>query len=210
MVVMNGDALDGKPHNAVTGISDNLADQQEIAYRALRPVVEACEGRYYHIRGTEAHGGKSGQEEERLARRLNAIPDSIGRYARWELWKRLGRGLIHLTHHIGTTGSMAYETSGPHKELEQAIVESGRWNDEIPDVVCRSHRHRNIETRCQCYKGFATSFTTAGWQLKTPFTFKVAGARQAQPQIGGSLIRCGDEDIYTRHRLWKMSRPKVE
>ena len=188
----------------------NLADQGDIAHTILQPIVEKCEGRYYHIRGTEAHGEKSGQEEERLANRLGAIPDSEGNHARWELWIRVGVGLVHVTHHIGVSGSMAYETTAIQKELEQAFVEAGRWNDEIPDVVVRSHRHRNAETRIQTYKGFATSFTTAGWQLKTPYTFRVVGGRQTQPQIGGSLIRCGDEDVYTRHKLWKIERPKVE
>ncbi len=209
-VLFNGDALDGVHHNSVTQISNNLDDQCDIAYQVLNPIIKLCQGRYYHIRGTEAHVGKSGQEEERLAKRLGAIPNSIGQHAQWEAWLHVGRGLVHATHHIGTTGSMAYETSGPHKELEQSFVEAGRWNDEIPDVIVRSHRHRNAETRIQTFKGFATSFTTAGWQLKTPFTYRIAGARQTQPQIGGSLIRCGDEDVYTRHKLWKIDRPKVQ
>jgi len=98
----------------------------------------------------------------------------------------------------------------PLKELEQAFVEAARWSEEIPDVVVRSHRHRNAETRIQTYKGFCTSCTTAGWQLKTPYVFRVVGARQTTPQIGGTLVRCGDEDVFTRHRLWNMRRAKTE
>jgi len=209
-VVCNGDALDGVHHGSITQVSQNLADQAAIAEIALSPVVELCEGRYYHLRGTEAHGGKSGQEEERLAKTLGAIKDPGGQYARWELWFRVGIGLAHLTHHIGTAGSMAYETSAIQKELEQSFVESGRWDCEIPNVVVRSHRHRNAETRIQCYKGFATSCVTAGWQLKTPFVYRIVGGRQTQPQIGGTLVRCGDEDIYTRHKLWNLERSKTE
>lgn len=213
-VVVNGDALDGKHHNAVTQISQNLTDQARLAKQVLRPVVEAAGGRYYHLRGTEAHVGPSGQEEERLAEELGAVPDAEGRHARWELWIRLRNGehngLVHITHHIGTAGSLAYETTAIHKELEQAFVEAARWDNEIPDVVLRSHRHRNAETRIQTHKGFATSCTTAGWQLKTPFVYRVIGGRQAQPQIGGTLIRCGDEDLYTRHRLWNLPRPREE
>ena len=209
-VVVNGDAMDGVHHNTVTQISQNTADQAKIAYSILKPIVDGCEGRYYHIRGTEAHVGSSGQEEEKLAERLGAIPDPVGHHARWELWLRVGRGLVHFTHHIGVAGSMAYETSAIQKEIEQSFVESARWDDEIPDVLVRSHRHRNAETRIQSHKGFATSCTTAGWQLKTPLVYRIVGGRQARPQIGGTLIRCGDEDIYTRHKLWKLDRPKVE
>ena len=209
-VVNNGDSLDGIHHRAVTQITHNLTDQARIAKQILRPVIEACEGRYYHIRGTEAHVGPSGQEEERLAEELDAIPDSEGRHARWELWIEIGVGLVHLSHHIGTAGSLACETTALHKELEQAFVESARWGNRHPDVVVRSHRHRNTETRIQTSHGFATSCTTAGWQAKTPFVFKIAGGRQTLPQFGGTLIRSDDKDIYTLHRLWNLARPKTE
>lgn len=209
-VVCNGDSTDGVHHKSVTQISQNLTDQGRIAYEMLKPVIDLCEGRYYHIRGTEAHVGASGQEEERLAQELGAVPDEDGRRARWELWIAVGDGLVHLSHHIGTAGSLAYETSAVHKELEQAYVEAARWQNRPPDVIIRSHRHRNVETRIQTYHGFATACTTAGWQAKTPFVYKVAGGRQTLPQIGGTLIRAGDEDIFTRHRLWNLARPKTE
>ncbi len=209
-VVLNGDAIDGKHHNAVTQISQNLTDQARIAKQILSPVIEVCGGRYYHIRGTESHVGPSGQEEERLAEELNAIPDKEGRYARWELWIEIGIGLVHLSHHIGVAGSLAYETTAVQKEVEQSLVECARWGDPHPDVIVRSHRHRNVETRCQTGHGFLTGCTTAGWQAKTPFVYKIAGGRQTLPQIGGTLIRSGDEDIYTRHKLWVLDRPKTE
>ena len=210
IVVMNGDALDGVHHRAITQVSQNLTDQSRIAKAILRPVVEACEGRYYHIRGTEAHVGASGQDEERLAEELGAIQDREGRYARWELWLEIGVGLVHVTHHIGTAGSLAYETTAVHKELEQSFVEAARWGERHPDVIVRSHRHRNVETRIQTAHGFATACTTAGWQGKTPFVYKIPGGRQSQPQIGGTLVRSGDEDVYTRHRLWNLKRPGTE
>src|SRR5262249_17336948 len=69
-VVHNGDAIDGVHHQAVHQWTHNLEDQSKHAEKILAPVVDLCEGRYFHIRGTEAHVGKSGQEEERLARKL--------------------------------------------------------------------------------------------------------------------------------------------
>jgi len=209
-VVMNGDAIDGVHHGSTTQITHNITDQSRIAATCLRPAIEACEGRYYHIRGTEAHVGQSGCDEERLAQELGAKPDRDGRFARWELWLELGGGLVHLSHHIGTAGSLGYETSAVHKELEQALVEAARWGNRHPNVIVRSHRHRNVETRVQAKCGFLTSFTTAAWQAKTPFVYKIAGGRQTLPQIGGSLVRWGDEDMYTRHRLWNLPRATTE
>ena len=207
-VVLNGDAVDGVHHNSVHQISHNLADQANIAYTCLAPVVDLCKGNYFHIRGTEAHAGASGQEEERLARRLGAIPGEQGEYARWELWYRLDWALIHIAHHIGTSSSMAYETSAVQKELEQLLVESVTWDEDPPDVVVRSHRHRCIETRRPWKKGLQTACVTPAWQLKTPFAYKIAGGRRTQPQIGGTLIRMGDEGIYTKHKVWSLTRSK--
>ena len=205
-VCVNGDAMDGRHHGAVHQWTQNLAMQQEEAEAILRPIVTLCEGRYYHIRGTEAHVGPSGEQEESLARALGAIPNEDGQFARFEMWVRIGRGLAHLSHHIGTSGSMSYESSALMRELSESYVESGRWNNEAPDWVARSHRHRNCEVRVHTHKGFATVFTTPAWQLKTPFAYRIAGARQSLPQVGGSLMRCGDEDLYTRHKVFNLQR----
>lgn len=208
-VVHNGDAIDGVHHNSTTQWSHNLADQSRHARRILEDVVQACEGRYYHIRGTEAHVGKSGVEEERLAEALKAIPNEEGQHARYELWLRVGGGaLCHFLHHIGTTSSAQHETSAVNAELAAIYADSGRWGHEPPMVVARSHRHRCSEVRLPCRSGYATVFVTACWQLKTPFAWKIAGARVTTPQIGGSLIRAGGEELHTRHCVWDIGRTK--
>lgn len=209
-VVMNGDAIDGVHHNSVTQITNNLTVQREIALDVLRPIVEneKCVA-YYHIRGTEAHGGKSGQEEEQLARELGAIPNEAGQYARYELWIRVGEALVQITHHIGSTSSVAYESTAVNRELINAYTEAGQWKDEPPDFVVRSHRHRHYETRCPSKSGYGVSFVTAGWQLKTPFVYRT-GMKTSPPQIGGSCIRQGDEEAYSRHKTWSLARDKVE
>ncbi len=209
-VLINGDMVDGRHHNAVTQVSQNLADQAKIARMILEPIKGmALEGGLFINRGTEAHVGPSGENEENLARELGATPNEDGQHARHEAWIRLReKYLVHCAHHIGVAGSMHYESTAVMRELTEAYVEAGRWHNEPPDVVVRSHRHRPVETRVLTYKGFATACTTAGWQLKTPFAYRIAGARQALPQIGGMLVRGGDEDCYTRHFVKALARPR--
>lgn len=212
IVVHNGDCVDGKHHDSTTQITQNLTDQGRIAIDTMRPIVSnPLVAGYYHIRGTEAHVGKSGATEEALAQALGAIPDEIGNHARWELYLRLGNALVHFSHHIGSTQSAAYESTAVYKELIESYTESGRWKDEPPDVVVRSHRHRHFDIRIATDKGYGISTVTPGWQLKTPFTHRLALGRTGQPQIGGILIRAGDEDpIYTRFKVWRIQRPKEE
>jgi len=217
-IVVNGDALDGVHHSAVTQISQNLSDQTNIAYDLLSPIVKRCDGRYYHIRGTEAHVGKSGQEEERLARVLGAIPNSDGQYSRYVLWKYIGSPdrtsrpfLLNFSHHIGTTGSMAYETTAVMKELVEAYSEAGRWKRRPPDLIVRSHRHRYIRIEVPTANVRGISLVTPGWQGKTPFMYRLAGARQSEPQIGGVVIRVSEEgELYVRSWVRSFDRPTVE
>ena len=206
-VCLNGDALDGRHHGSVTQVSQNLADQSSIASAILIPIVDGCGAKYYHIRGTEAHVGASGEDEERLAKYLGARPNEIGQYARNEAWFRLGKDyLVHVSHHIGTSGATAYESSALMRELAEAYVESAKWNEQPPSVIVRSHRHRFAEVRIQTARGFATVCTTPGWQGKTPFVYRIVGGRMAAPQFGGILVRAGDEDIYTRSFVKSIKR----
>jgi hypothetical protein len=209
-VVFNGDAIDGRHHGATTQMSHNLKDQVALAYGILKPIVAACEGRYYHIRGTEAHVGPSAAEEEALARLLGAIPNADGQHARWELWKKLGPHLVHFLHHIGATGSQAYESTALMKEMTESFVEAGRWGDQPPQIIVRSHRHRCLELRMPTVGGYGMAVVTPAWQLKTPFVYRIPGARLSQPQIGGVLLRLGDEEVYSRSKVWRIERPEVE
>lgn len=209
IVVHNGDVVDGVHHNATTQWSHNLGDQARHAELVLKPVVDLCEGRYYQTRGTEAHCGKSGTTEEQIAEKLGAIPNEDERYSRYELWLRIGGTsgpLIHFLHHIGNTSSAQHETSAINAELAAIYADCGRWRQETPLVVVRSHRHRCAEVRLPAPGGYAVSMVTACWQLKTPFAWKIAGARVTTPQIGGSLIRIGDEEVHTRHCVWNIGR----
>lgn len=207
-VVVNGDALDGVHHGSKTQVSQNHSDQQRIAKMVLEPIRDLCEGRLFMIRGTEAHVGQSAEYEEMLAEHLEAIPSKTGQRSHYELWLRVGNGLVHIMHHIGTSGSQHYEGTAITKELTELYTEAGRWRHDPPDVVVRAHRHRHFEVRVPTKLGYGISFTTAAWQLKTPFAFKVAGARITTPQIGGSVIRQGDTDLYTRHKVWDIGRPE--
>jgi hypothetical protein len=94
-------------------------------------------------------------------------------------------------------------------ELGEAYAEAGRWQNRAPNVVVRSHRHRHIEVRVPTKAGYGISFVTAGWQLQTPFVWRMPGGRSSLPQIGGSLIRMGDNDLYTRHKVWDIGRSRT-
>lgn len=211
-LIHNGDVIDGVHHQATTQISHNIKDQRTLALNVLRPIRNGKQvARYYSIRGTPAHVGESSIEEEQVAEELDAVPNSEGQHSRYDLWLRMGDHLVHFLHHIGTTSSSAHEASAVDAELKAEFVEAARWGEQPPTVIVRSHRHRSIEVRLPVKRGYATAVVTPSWQLKTPFCYKVAGARLAPPQIGGVLIRLDDlGQAYTQSFVRHISRDEPE
>lgn len=223
-LVVNGDAIDGVHHGSNTQVTHNLAVQCRIAQDCLLPITGEWEGgrckkrgrlpgRFWMIRGTEAHTGQSAQEEEKIAEKLGAQRCKDGNFSRYELWKQMGKHLVHFNHHIGTTGSSHHESSAVNAEVSGMLVEAARWNETPASVIVRSHRHRSIEVRLPRGRmGFITAVTTPAWQLKTPFAYKVAGARQSPPQVGGVVVRLDSrgDTIYTNTWVRHVERDSPE
>lgn len=210
-VVHNGDAIDGSHHNSTTQISHNIEDQRKAAQELLEPIVAKCEGRYYHIRGTDAHVGQSAEDEEALARSLGAIPNDVGLHARPDLWIKVGDSLGHLLHHVGTTGSQAYEATAVHKELTEEMLEAARWGNRPPDWIIRSHRHRYIRTEIPTARGHSIAAVTPAWQGKNSFAWKIPGARLSTPQFGGLVVRqTPDGETFIRPKVWTVERSRTE
>lgn len=201
-LVINGDGLDGEHHKNKTHISNNHVDQRRIAEAILKPILSRpkCKGLLWY-RGTEAHVGASGENEETLAENLDARKSHTGQHSSYTGWVRLGGpdgAMIHFAHHIGTTGRTHYETSAVMGEIGEMYVEAGRWGKTPADIIVRSHRHRCIGVWVPSKRGFTTGLVTPAWQGKTPFTQRIPGGRQSEPQVGGIVIRQGDYDHYAR------------
>lgn len=211
-VVCNGDAIDGSHHGAKHQHTQNLTDQVKVAYQCLKPVVDLCGGRYYHIRGTEAHVGKSAEHEEALAERLDALPNDLGQHARYDLWIQVGGGMVHLLHHIGTTGSAAAESVGPNRNLIDMQAEAAMWGHRPPDLIVRSHRHRYCEVCLPAAGRKMRAVVTPAWQLKTPFAWKLPGAAIKGPQFGGVVIRWSEEAqcLFVKEKVWSIAPSKPE
>ena len=204
ILVHVGDCVDGVHHRSTSQITHNLKDQVNLAYEVLAPIREKAQ-RYFHIRGTAAHIGPSGELEEEVAKLLDAEPDEIGNYARWDLWINMNKNLIHFSHHIAHTTSSSYESTGVYKEAHEATIAAGKTGRRPPNMIIRGHRHRFFKTD----DGGILVVVCPGWQLKTPYTYRLPNARASSPQFGGLVIRSGHEDpIYIRRKIWDIERPK--
>lgn len=204
-LVLNGDAIDGDHHKTPTIISRNLQDQYRVAKETLSGIVQDCRdsgGRYYHVRGTEAHVGPSAQEEERLAEALGAEPDKTGNHSRWRLRRMLGDHLVTFRHHIGGGASQAYEGTALTKTQVNQMTDAGRWGRRVAQVDVRSHRHRYAKWEKDGAQGHYITIVTPGWQGLTPFSHRMSDPQE--PEFGAVLVRHGDEEIYSRSKVYSI------
>jgi hypothetical protein len=200
-LVHMGDSLDGDHHGAKTQFTKNFATQENVAYDVLAPLVEKCKGGYYHIRGTEAHVGQCAENEERLAKRLGAIPGADGNCTRYELRLRLGGALCHFTHHISAGRRPDTRVGAVARELYGLLGTAGLWGGEPPSVIARGHVHKNVTASFPTARGQVHGFTMAAWQAKGPYSWRIGATDEVQ--LGGSMIGLDDDgEIYTRHKVW--------
>lgn len=204
-VVANGDVIDGNHHQAVD-LVPNVMTQERAAVEILRPIAKKY--RMFMVRGTEAHGGKSDQNTESIARQLGCELDESGNNSVWQLWLEVDGVVFQFAHHIGTTSSAAYETSAPMREMVAGLVENAQWDQPIPDVFVRSHRHRYIPVSIPRSgdRDFQIIVTPA-WQLRTPNVERID--RMRLPQIGGVVFIVEDGVCQIKRKIYDMPKPEL-
>ena len=186
IIVCNGDLVEGTMHNVAALCAPNAADQRKAAVYLLEQ--ERRKGDLlYVVRGTEAHAGLSGGDEEAIAQALGCPQDkATAQYSRWHLLIKINGIVISLAHHIGTTRSPVSEGTALTTELVLMMKEAGQWGNVLPDLIVRSHRHRFWMSGAPGQRGVHTILTTPAWQGKTPFVQRITPA--TMPQIGGVVV----------------------
>ena len=186
IIICNGDALEGTMHNVAALCAPNAADQRKAAAYLLEQERRKGDALYV-IRGTEAHAGLSGGDEEAIAQALGCPQDKVtGQYSRWHFLCKINGVLFSFAHHIGVTQSPISEGTALATQLVKAFEEAGQWGSVMPDIMVRSHRHRFWQSSAPSKRGPCAVITLPGWQGKTPFVQKISP--MTMPQIGGVVV----------------------
>lgn len=208
VLVVNGDLVDGDHHGTVSIVTNNIEVQEAAAIELLRPAAKQFDA-VYVVRGTEAHTQPGAQSDERIAKGIGArLDESTGQYSRWQLWLDVDGVVFNIAHHIGTTSSAAYESSAVMREMVAALVEAGQWEQRLPDVLIRSHRHRYIKVSIPSARGEIQAAVTPGWQLRTPFIEKMD--RMRMPHIGGLVCIVEDGECQIKAKIYPLRKIKPE
>jgi hypothetical protein len=202
--LVDGDLVDGDHHGTVSIVTNNIEVQEDAAIQLLRPAAKGFD-QVYVVRGTEAHTQPGAQSDERIAKGIGAaLDESTGQYSRWQLWLDVDGVVFNVAHHIGTTSSAAYESSAVMREMVAALVEAGQWEQRLPDVLIRSHRHRYIKVAIPSARGEIQTAVTPGWQLRTPFVEKMD--RMRMPHIGGMICIVEDGICHIEAKIYPLKK----
>jgi len=210
IVVMNGDPIQGTSYRDGQLITNKVDVQVDAAARLFAPLRKVAK-RWYQIRGTEWHEGKSAEFVEFLGERLNAERDpASGQWTWWELYLEVEPGgpVIHFAHHVGVSSVPWYEATVPLRDALMQLAELDRfYGQRAPNVrmTVRSHRHRYIYVHAPPDIHVAV---TPAWQLKTAFAYKKSSGML--PQIGYVIIEWDGEDLVVKPRIFDLPDLHVE
>jgi hypothetical protein len=221
-----GDGVDG-----VSGKSPLVTDDGNLqigaAQMILDPVARACSATYM-VSGTAFHVGKSGEWDNVLAQRIGAVPEVSGasdggqsesdgdkgeqgeakrvrRYARWQLFARVGGVTFDVAHHIGGSQVVSSRASPLLREYNAAAVscfEDADWPH--PDWIIRAHGHlyRILPQETGC-----SILSLPGWEAKTPYAHKISRGRPFD--IGLVVLICDEGRVEPHVKIYKWPSPQV-
>lgn len=182
-----GDWIEGHHHRAKDAISANINDQQENCVETWKPLIGKAEW-LRCSRGTPAHAGEDSEHEEYIARTLGAEPDALGRYTQ-AINRFFWQGnLVHLAHHIGTTGTSTRRATGPWGEIGELMYAASEVESRAPDIVLRGHRHVEHVAGEGSSRGMRWTAVNPPWVGPSGFAVKVRGGRTGNPRVGGVVF----------------------
>lgn len=198
--VLNGDVVDVNRHSQHQLITSNISNIISHAESLINPLING--NKVFLVRGTEAHVGQSGEIEDILAKKIYA-EEIDGRYSHWQLNLNVEGVLFDITHH-GTVGSKPWNKySALSSTASEMIINAVTFNQQLPNVVIRSHRHTFADT----HDNFPVRIiSTPAWQLSTAFSYRIGSGLA---DIGGLVFRCENGKYEMIKQLYKPESNKA-
>lgn len=187
--IFNGDLTEGDHHGTTQILTGNPTAQSMVVNAALAIPKALNPESMFFVRGTEAHVGKSGAFEERIADGLKrdgmpVIGDpSTGTASWWHLRREIGGVRLDVAHH-GRTGQREHTRGSAAVLHAHDILLAYVKANELPPHLClRAHYHKFNDSGDACPVRVVTN---GAWQLKTSHGHKVV--TDSLSEIGGIIV----------------------
>lgn len=201
VMVLNGDTVDNNKHSKYQLITSNRASMLDNAVGVLTPLVAGR--KTFIVRGTAAHTGDSSELEEILGRMIGSEVLDGSNYSHWLLNIEIEGIRFNISHH-GSVGRRPWTRTNPLNTLAaELIVDSVKFDEDLPDVVIRSHNHTYADT----HDNFPVRIiSTPAWQLATEFSHRLGFNI---PDIGGLIFSCDSGACEVTKKFYRPDGLKV-
>ena len=189
-LLCNGDAVEGQHHGTTQVMAPGKDAQHYIGKQTFLIWKDVKPTRLILTRGTEAHVGQSGTDEEALAHSLKmeglpVVRDPVTElWSHWRVLLSLHGRTIDAQHHGKGISGLPWTKEGAVARLAFRIwVEHSRLGWRAPDVAIRSHLHHGYDS----YDAHPTRLLgTPSFQLKTSHAHNAVP--EAVNHVGGVII----------------------
>ena len=194
--------VDGPGHHGTAqSVSMHPGIEFAIARRCLDPIKALGFDKYFIVRGTEAHVGKSGGNDNAVGEWLHAEKDpDTGRASWWHLRMEIQGLRLSFAHH-GKFGMLpwtkaaainryAFQVWSEYAEIDARSGGPPTW----PHIAVRSHFHQLAMSDPTASPTQVIS--TPGWQFLNSFVHRIAA--DALADMGGVVLVIRDGK-YTVH-----------
>ena len=195
ILIVNGDALEGDTkQRSYQLITRNPTTIVSIGSETLEPLVSKIPAVYF-VRGTGAHGGKSGYLEESLAKDFDNSVKLGKNYSHWSLNLIVDGVRISAAHHTTMGGLPWTRPNAANAMAAKVQFQYSQDGERPPDLVLRGHVHRWADS----YDAYKTrAIVTPCWTLATEHTQKIAP--DTLPECGAVFITC-DSGKYDAEKI---------
>lgn len=208
--VWNGDLTEGNHHGSTQILSGNSSVQSQVVAAAMAVPLDLEPDKLWLIRGTEAHVGKSGEGEEKIADGLRRNKNPIvkdkdnGTSSHWHAKVEVDGVRLDFAHH-GRMGQRPWTEQNIVNLLAfQIWVEHHRREEPPPHLAIRGHLHRFADS-AGAHK--TRVIQTPAWQLHTAFTHRVV--TESMADIGGVILLIRDGVLSVEPVIYKPKGPSV-
>lgn len=178
IVVHCGDVIDGV-HNGSTQLMPEIVDQVRLAIDILQPIANRANA-FFGIYGTGAHAGTDNVYESQ-------IYDALGAQAYGHQLTLDIDGYLHSFQHHGRAGGRPW-TSSAAGIASEVMIDYAQRGQKPPNFIWTGHLHRVDDSGAKFQETRAISLPS--WQLKSSFSWKVAG-NSIRSDIGGAIVLDG-------------------
>lgn len=199
--ILNGDIAEGDVKDrSLQLVTRNTATITRMASDLLEPLNRMSTA-LFSIRGTAAHGGKSGSFEEQIADDLEAVPcPDTGARSWWSMRWVSEKVRFDIAHKPkGGAGGRPYNRHGFIDRLAaDAEFEYTERGEPLPHLVIRSHVHKYFDSENR-FK--VRAITTPAFTLSTEYI--VSLDPQSLAHIGAILVYCSAGALEVKPIIYK-------